>query len=197
MKGKLPSNERGRSVRRPQSRKAVFLDRDGTLIRERDYLADPDGVDLLPGVVEALRLLAGAGLALVVVTNQSGIARGLYSQDDYHAVARRLGEELSRRGVEVDATYFCPHHPRFTGPCECRKPKTGMYVQAARELGLDLAGSYFVGDRKKDVTPAATLGGTGILVRTGYGRDEETKVEEGVSVVDSLLDAARLILPQG
>jgi len=182
---------------RSVSRKAVFLDRDGTLIQERDYLADPEGVSLLPGVPEALGLLAGAGFVLVVVTNQSGIARGLYTLDDYHAVAHRLDEQLRRAGVVLDATYFCPHHPELTGPCECRKPNTGMHVQAAGELGLDLPGSYFVGDRQKDVEPAATLGGTGILVRTGYGREEEVGVEEGTMVVDSLLDAAQLILSMG
>jgi D-glycero-D-manno-heptose 1,7-bisphosphate phosphatase len=185
------------SETRSVSRKAVFLDRDGTLIQERDYLADPEGVSLLPGVPEALGLLAGAGFVLVVVTNQSGIARGLYTLDDYHAVAHRLDEELRRTGVELDATYFCPHHPEITGPCECRKPKTGMHVRAARELGLDLPGSYFVGDRQKDVAPAATLGGTGILVRTGYGLEEEPAVDKGTRVVDSLLDAARLVLSVG
>ena len=191
------SREADRSETRPVSRRAVFLDRDGTLIQERDYLAEPDGVSLLPGVPEALHLLGGAGFALVVVTNQSGIARGLYTLDDYHAVAHRLDEELRRTGVEVDATYFCPHHPEFTGPCECRKPNRGMYVQAATELGLDLSNSYFVGDRQKDVVPAVTLGGTGILVRTGYGPEEELAVEDGTIVVDSLLDAARLILSAG
>jgi D-glycero-D-manno-heptose 1,7-bisphosphate phosphatase len=197
MRGEPSSHEGDRRETRPVSRRAVFLDRDGTLIQERDYLADPEGVTLLPGVPEALQLLAGAGFALVVVTNQSGIARGLYTLDDYHAVAHRLDEELHRTGVELDATYFCPHHPDLTGPCECRKPNTGMYVQAARELGLDLSDSYFVGDRQKDVLPAVTLGGTGILVRTGYGPEEEVTVEEGTTVVDSLLEAARLILSVG
>ena len=197
MTGEPSSHKGNRSEGRPVLRRAVFLDRDGTLIQERDYLADPEVVSLLPGVPEALHLLTGAGFALVVVTNQSGIARGLYTLDDYHAVARRLDEELGRTGVELDATFFCPHHPDLTGPCECRKPGTGMYVRAARELGLDLAGSYFVGDRQKDVAPAATLGGTGILVRTGYGLEEEVAVEEGTVVVDSLLDAARLILSVG
>ena len=175
----------------------MFLDRDGTLIQEREYLADPEGVVLLPGVVGALRLLADAGFALVVVTNQSGIARGLYSLDDYHAVAQRLGDDLAREGLALDGTYFCPHHPQFTGPCECRKPATGMYLRAAGELGLDLPGSLFVGDRRKDVVPASALGGKGILVRTGYGREEEPTVDEGVLVVDSLLDAAGLILAEG
>lgn len=165
-------------------RPAVFLDRDGTLIQEKDYLADPDGVVLLPGAVEALRLLRDAGLALVVVTNQSGIARGFYGMEEYHAVARRLEELLEAQGIPLDATYFCPHHPDASGPCDCRKPSPGLFRAAARHLGLDLSRSYFVGDRIRDVLPALELGGTGILVRTGYGKEEELVLEEG-DVVDS------------
>ena len=175
-------------------RPAVFLDRDGTLIREREYLADPEGVELLEGVPGALARLRAAGFVLVVVTNQSGIARGLYSLEDYRAVARRVDEVLAREGVLPDATYFCPHHPDHSGPCSCRKPATGMYRQAARELDLDLGQSYFIGDRVKDVLPALALGGKGILVRTGYGRTEERNLPEGVEVVDTLPGAARLIL---
>ena len=178
-------------------RPAVFLDRDGTIIQERDYLADPEGVRILPGVVEAMRALAEVGFALVVVTNQSGIARGLYSLDDYRAVAQRLDEALAAQAVRVDSTHFCPHHPDFTGPCQCRKPDTGMYLQAQEKLGLDLPGSYFIGDRAKDVLPAGELGGTGILVRTGYGLAEEAAVGDHVRVVDSLLDAAEIILSDG
>lgn len=181
----------------PTLRRAVFLDRDGTLIQEREYLADPDGVKFFPGVLEALRLLAEEGFALVVVTNQSGIARGLYSRSDYEAVARRVSEELAREGLTLDATYFCPHHPQFTGPCDCRKPSTGMYRRAAADLGLDLSGSYYVGDRKKDVVPATILAGTGILVRTGYGREEEPALDADTPVADTLLQAARLILASG
>ena len=135
-----------------------------------------------------------AGLAVVIVTNQSGIARGLYSEADYHAVAERLGEVLDSVGAPVEAVYYCPHHPDFTGPCDCRKPGTGMYLQAARELGLDPARSFFVGDRVKDVTPGLRLGGHGILVRTGYGAEEEPRAPDGVSVVDDLPGAARLMV---
>lgn len=175
---------------------AVFVDRDGTLMEERYYLADPAGVSLVPGAREALALLRRAGYALVVVTNQSGIARGTYRLEDYHAVARRLDEVLAELGVPVDATRFCPHHPDFTGPCACRKPGTGMYTDAAGELGLDLEHSWYVGDKLTDVLPALALGGRGILVRTGYGREEEAQVPEGVAVVDDLGAAARLIVAQ-
>ena len=175
-------------------RPAVFLDRDGTLIREKEYLADPAGVILLEGVPEALRRLREAGFALVVVTNQSGIARGLYSLADYHAVARRLDEVLDREGVLPDATYFCPHHPEITGPCNCRKPLTGMYLQAAEELRLDLAASFYVGDRIKDVLPAKELGGKGILVRTGYGVEEEASLPGEARAANNLLEAVEQLL---
>lgn len=174
-------------------RPAVFVDRDGTLMVERYYLADPDDVVLVPHAVRALSVLREAGYAVVVVTNQSGIARGLYTLSDYRAVADRLDQILAEAGVPVDGTYFCPHHPAVTGPCTCRKPGTGMHVQAAAELGLDLARSWYVGDKVTDVLPAGSLGGRGILVRTGYGREQEDDAPAGVAVVDGLDEAARLI----
>jgi D,D-heptose 1,7-bisphosphate phosphatase len=175
-------------------RPAAFLDRDGTLIQEKEYLSDPEGVELFPGVPEALRLLRGAGYALVVVTNQSGIARGLYTLEDYRAVAQRLDEVLAQEGVPLDATFFCPHHPDFTGPCECRKPSTGMHRDAARELGLDLGRSIYIGDREKDVLPALALGGQGFLVRTGYGAEQAALIQVGARVVEDLLEVARNLL---
>lgn len=178
----------------PPLRPAVFVDRDGTLIVERDYLADPAGVRLVDEAVEALGSLRDAGFALVVVTNQSGIARGLYRLEDYHAVAQRLDAVLGLAGVPMDGTYFCPHHPDYTGPCSCRKPGVGMYVQAAGELGLDLQASWYVGDKITDVLPALALGGQGILVRSGYGRDLEASAPRGVTVVDDLSAASGLIL---
>lgn len=178
-------------------RPAVFLDRDGTLITERDYLADAAGVRLVPGAVRALASLRAAGFALVVVTNQSGIARGLYRLEDYLAVAERLDAVLAEAGVPVDRTCYCPHHPDFTGPCACRKPGVGMYVAAAADLGLDLRASWYVGDKITDVLPALELGGRGILVRSGYGRDLEAAVPGTVRVADDLAAAAALIVASG
>ena len=175
-------------------RPAVFLDRDGTLVQERDYLAEADRVELVSGAADALRALRSAGFALVIVTNQSGIARGMYSGEDYAAVTARLHEMLRRAGARLDLTLHCAHHPDHTGPCSCRKPQTGMHMRAAEALGLDLAGSYYVGDKISDVLPALELGGHGILVRTGYGRENEGSVPVGVAVVDDLPGAARLIL---
>ncbi len=172
------------------ARPAAFLDRDGTLIVERRYLADPDGVALVPGAAEALRELACAGFALVVVTNQSGIARGVYGEADFRAVQRRVEERFAARGVRFDAVYFCPHHPEVTGACECRKPGLGMYRRAAREHGLDLARSVYVGDKLSDVLPALELGGAGFLVRTGYGAEHAAAAPEAVAVVAGLGNVA-------
>lgn len=175
-------------------RRAIFLDRDGTLTEERVYLSEPEGVVLLPGTAAALSDFRDAGFTLVVVTNQSGIARGLYSEDAYHAVAKRLNDVLTESGSPVDATLYCPHHPDFGPACECRKPATGMYRRAAAEFGLSLADSYYVGDKITDVIPALELGGIGMLVRTGCGADEAARAPADTRVVKDLGEAARLIL---
>jgi D-glycero-D-manno-heptose 1,7-bisphosphate phosphatase len=177
-------------------RAAVFLDRDGTVLVERDYLRDPDQVRLVAGAAEAIGRLRAAGLAVVLVTNQSGIARGLFAESDFRAVQARLVDLLGEGGAAVDATYHCPHHPDFTGPCECRKPGPGMYLAAARDLALAPGRSWFVGDKRTDVEAAGRFGGRGILVRTGYGREQEERVPAGVAVVDDLPAAAELILEE-
>ena len=149
---------------RAGSRAAVFLDRDGTIIEDVGYLGDPEGVHLLPGAAEAIGRLNGAGLLAVVVTNQSGIARGMFDEAAYQATRRRLDLLLDQRGARLDAQYHCPHHPEVTGPCECRKPGLQLYRRAADELGIDLPASWWVGDRLRDVEPATSLGGRGIVL---------------------------------
>lgn len=175
-------------------RPAIFLDRDGTLVEERHYLADPDRVELVPGAADALRRLSEAGYALVVVTNQSGIARGLYTEADFRAVQRRIEELLARHDVRLDGVFHCPHHPDFTGPCDCRKPATGLYLRAVETLDIDTRLSAFIGDRLQDVGAAKTLGGTGILVRTGYGQEEAKRAPDDVLVVADLAAAAECLL---
>jgi len=163
-------------------RRAAFLDRDGTLIVERHYLSDPGGVELIPGVVEALGRLRESGHALVVVTNQSGLARGLITPEEYERVTARFIELLGAGGIELDGIYHCPHHPDHSGPCRCRKPGTELFEIAAGELGLDLARSLYVGDRIRDLVAALEFGGRGYLVRTGYGASEvEIPAEIGVA----------------
>ena len=147
------------------ARPAVFIDRDGTLIEDVHYIRRPEDVRLVPGAAAALRRLNEAGIAVVVITNQSSIGRGMASEADYHAVRMRLDAVLAAEGAHVDATYFCPHGP--TDACRCRKPGTELFERAARDLGLDPARSFFIGDRLRDILPAAELGGRGVLVPSG------------------------------
>jgi D-glycero-D-manno-heptose 1,7-bisphosphate phosphatase len=146
------------------SRPAVFLDRDGTIIEDVGYLRSPDQVRLLPGAAGAVRRLNERGLLALVVSNQSGIARGLLTEEDYHRSERRLDELLASSGAHVDGYYFCPHLPEVSGDCECRKPGTLLYHQAAQRFDIDLRRSWWVGDRARDVLPAAKFGARGILV---------------------------------
>jgi D-glycero-D-manno-heptose 1,7-bisphosphate phosphatase len=175
-------------------RGAVFLDRDGTLVRDPGYLHDPRQVELLPGVGEGLASLARAGWQLVVVSNQSGIARGLYGPAAFGAVMDRIGALLAPYGARVAGAYFCPHHPDVTGPCDCRKPGVALFERAARDLAVDLAHSWFVGDRMKDIEPASRLGGRGILIETPEGAEDARRARaSGTPVVADLRAAAALI----
>jgi len=176
-------------------RPAVFLDRDGTLIEDRHYLRDPDLVRLLPGAADAVRRLRQAEYPVVVVTNQSGIARGLLTEEDYEATARRLEELLAAAGADLAGQYNCPHFPDISGPCMCRKPGTLLYCQAADELGLDLTRSWWVGDRLRDISPSTRFGGRGLLVLAGAPADEvEAAAARGLTAVASLAAAVDSIL---
>jgi D-glycero-D-manno-heptose 1,7-bisphosphate phosphatase len=153
-------------------RPAVFLDRDGTIIEDVAYLRDPKAVRLLPGAAEAIKRLKEHGFLAIVVTNQSGIARGLLSRNDYHLIERRVDQLLESHGARLDGHYFCPHLPELTGPCDCRKPGVLLYSQASEQFGIDLGASWWVGDRLRDVLPAEAFGGRGVLVHTGMGKAE-------------------------
>ncbi len=169
-------------------RRAAFLDRDGTLIRDHHYPRDPDLVALLPGVPAALTRLVGAGYLLVVITNQSGIARGLLTEADYQRVRGRLDDLLAAEGVSLDASYHCPHETTISGPCECRKPGTGLHRQAAREMGIDLAHSVSVGDRWRDVAPALELGFRGWLVPSHNTPEGDVARARDLGVLHASLD---------
>lgn len=155
-------------------RPAIFLDRDGVVIEGVHYLSSPRQVQLIPGTAEAIASLNRAGWPVVIVTNQSGVARGLFPAETVHAVHRHISELLLEHGARIDAYYFCPHHesgdvPEFRLDCECRKPKPGMLLQAAAEHGLDLANSWMIGDRESDLQAGVAAGTRTILVRTGFG----------------------------
>jgi D-glycero-D-manno-heptose 1,7-bisphosphate phosphatase len=178
--------------------RAVFLDRDGTIVEDPGFLHEPDQVHLLPGAGAAIHRLNQAGWRVITVSNQSGIARGLYDATAYTAVQRRLAELLAAHDARLDGAYFCPHHPDFTGPCECRKPGVLLFRQAAAALGLDLARSVWVGDRVSDVEPARQLGARAILVETGRGTASAAAARAlGVPVVADLSAAAAEIVRSG
>lgn len=162
-------------ARRSAKNAAVFIDRDGTLIHEAHYLRRIKDVKLFAHAVAAMKLLAGAGFKLVMVTNQSGIGRGYLTEEKLHQIHSYLEKLLARRGVKFDAIYYCPHHPEKE--CACRKPKTGMVKRAAKELNIDLKRSYTIGDHKGDFLLGQNMGGTGIFVLTGHGREEHKKIQ--------------------
>ncbi|MGQ0765733.1 MAG: D-glycero-alpha-D-manno-heptose-1,7-bisphosphate 7-phosphatase [Gemmatimonadota bacterium] len=171
-------------------RPAAFLDRDGTLITDAHYPGDPAAVRIVPGAAAAIRRLNGSGIPVVVITNQSGIARGFITEQQYQATHDRMVTLFSAAGATIDATYHCPHYPEVTGTCDCRKPATGMYLRASRDLDLDPGSSLFVGDRRRDVEPALTLGGFGVLVPSrDTPREELAWAVEHASVATDLAAA--------
>ena len=169
--------ERSRSrIHGGNLRAAVFLDRDGTLVVEKNYLASPDGLELLDGVPEALRRLQAEGYALVVISNQAGVGRGLFPLSRVYQTMAALRIQLRQRGLELDGIYFCPHRP--DEGCACRKPGTALLERAAADLDLDLRRSVMIGDRLLDVITGQRAGARSILVRTGYGTEEEEHIRE-------------------
>jgi D-glycero-D-manno-heptose 1,7-bisphosphate phosphatase len=183
-------------------RPAVFLDRDGTLIEEVGYLDRPDRVRLFPWSVAAIRALNQARIPIVLITNQSGVARGFFTEAVVDDVHRHIGSLLGAGGAHIDAYYYCPHHrdgkvAEYAIACDCRKPGRGLVDRAIRELGVDAAQSFTVGDRWLDVALARNIGGRGVLVRTGYGADEENRPPDGLTadaVVNNLVEAVSWIL---
>ena len=185
-----------------KTRGAVFLDRDGTIIEEVGYLDRPERVVLYPWSADAIRALNRAGLRVVMVSNQSGVARGFFTEAVVDEVHRHIADVLEAGRAHIDAYYYCPHHPdgkvaRYAQPCDCRKPGRGLVDRAAREFGIDPAASFVVGDRWLDVALARAVGARGVLVRTGYGATEETRAPDGLradAIADNLIAAVSWIL---
>jgi len=183
-------------------KRAIFLDRDGTLIEEVGYLDRPERVELFPWSIDAIRAFNRAGWRVVIVTNQSGVARGFLTIDVVEQVHRHLDDLLQEGGAVIDAYYYCPHHPdgkvpELTRKCDCRKPGLGLIDRAVQEFGIDPRQSFAVGDRWLDVEFGHAMGGRGILVRTGYGAREEQLPQAGVvadAIVNNLIEAAAWIL---
>lgn len=178
------------------TRRAVFLDRDGTLIVDTNYLKDAKSVELIPQATNAVRRFNYALLPVIVCTNQSGIARGLITEGDYRAARARIDDLLEERGAFVDDHYHCPHLPEISGPCACRKPEIGMFEQAIIEHHLDAASSMFIGDKLRDLLPAKAYGAHGILVPSPEtsSEDVEQALAAGFEIASSLTEAAVMIL---
>lgn len=176
-----------------RDRTAIFLDRDGTVIVERDYLCDPAQVELEKGAAEGLRRMAATGMPLVILTNQSGIARGYFDLAAAETVNRRIRDLLCAEGVSIAGWYICPHGPAKR--CACRKPRPGLADRAAQDLGLALAGSWVIGDKQSDVQLADAIGATGILVTTGHGAKNLAWARaEGRRTASDLLEASTQIV---
>ena len=181
-------------------RRAVFLDRDGTIGEELGYVNHIDRFQIFPYAAEAIRELNQAKIPVIVVTNQSGIARNIFPESLVHEVHKKMVAELAAGGARVDAIYFCPH--KSEDACECRKPNPGLLDRAAREHALNLAGSWIVGDRYADLEMGHAVGARGILVMTGYGRGEyelhrATWPRQPDALAENLRDAVRRILQNG
>ncbi|MFP1922288.1 D-glycero-beta-D-manno-heptose 1,7-bisphosphate 7-phosphatase [Lonsdalea quercina] len=177
---------------------AIFLDRDGTINVDHGYVHEIDQFQFIDGVIDALRELKSMGFALVLITNQSGIARGKFTEDQFMQLTEWMDWSLADRGVDLDGIYFCPHHPEgsqeeYRQTCDCRKPQPGMLKSAQEHLHIDMASSYMVGDKVEDMQAAAAAGvGTKVLVRTGKPVTEEGE-ELADCVIESLADLPKAI----
>ena len=183
---------------------AVFLDRDGTITEEMGYINHLDRVQVYPWAAEAIRKLNRAERPVIVVTNQSGVARGVFTEDLLHQVHRKVAFELAAQKAKLDAIYYCPHHPNgpleaYRVKCQCRKPATGMVMDAARRFQIDLSSSYVVGDSYRDMQLGFNAGARTILVMTGYGRGEYEHQRHRWDrlpdrIAENLLEAVDIIL---
>lgn len=186
---------------------AVFLDRDGTINEEVGYVDNLDKLKIIPAAYEAIRLINESGMKAVVISNQAGVARGLFTEDFVKITNEHLQTALRQKGAYIDNFYYCPHHPTegiepYRQECTCRKPAPGMLLQAAQDLNIDLTRSYFIGDRFRDMEAGKKVGVRGILVKTGYGQDllqddgpdRETAEAKPDFIAEDILEAVQWIL---
>lgn len=170
----------------------IILDRDGTIIEERNYLSDQTGVELIPNATSGLKKMIELGFGLLVITNQAGVGRGYFSLNELSAIHRRMIDLLKDEGVELEGIYFCPHKPEDN--CSCRKPKTGLVEQAVKEHNFNPKKCFVIGDKGLDVELGEAINATTFLVRTGYGAEvEKEKKVKPDYIVDDLLEAAGII----
>ncbi len=175
--------------------KAILLDRDGTINVEKNYLYKPEDWEWIEGSLEAIKGFNLLGYQVIVVTNQAGVARGLYNCEEVDRLHDYVSRLLKAAGAQIDAYYYCPHHPLYgeIRDCDCRKPKAGLLLKAHAERDIDLKRSYMIGDKASDILAGYGVGVTPILVTTGYGLGERGKLHEKTFTVDKLYQAYKLI----
>ena len=182
-------------------KRAVFVDRDGTLSEEVGYIRDVKQFHLMPLSAKAVRLINQSGLKVIIITNQAGVARGYFPEEMIFKIHKKMEMLLSEQGAYLDGIYYCPHHPEgviesYRKGCDCRKPASGLLERASKEHGIDLAASYVVGDKVTDIECAHRVGAKGILVLTGFGKDELKRINNTPPkyVASDLFDAVRWII---
>jgi len=165
--------------------KALFLDRDGVINKEKNYLYKKEDFEFIDGVFETCRTYSDKGFLIIVITNQAGIARGIYSEEDFDNLTRWMNKCFKENGITITKVYYCPHHPDFSEPCDCRKPNPGMLLSAKKMFNLDMKESILVGDKESDIEAGINAEiGTNILVRSGHNIDEENT--EAFVVIESI-----------
>lgn len=176
-------------------KRAVFLDRDGTINVEKNYLYKIEDWEWTPRAIDAIKLINKAGYLAIVVSNQAGVARGYYTENDVEHLHSQVDMMLAEQGAHIDAYYYCPHHTEMgeIRDCECRKPKSGMLIQAQQEWNIDLENSFMVGDKLIDAEAAIRVGVTPVLVMTGYGKVESQLAFEKIKLCNNLFDTVSFI----
>ncbi len=180
--------------------KAVFMDRDGTIVEDVGYMNSPEQIKFIPGSIEAIKMLNQAGYKVVVITNQAGVARRLITEDMLQTIDKTLHKWILNGGAHLDGIYYCPHHPEhglypYRQICECRKPHTGLIKRAHRDLNIDLSQSFMIGDKATDVEAGKRAGTKTILVLTGRGKNEKEMLKEKPDhIAENLLDAVKRVL---
>ncbi|MFX0001890.1 MAG: D-glycero-beta-D-manno-heptose 1,7-bisphosphate 7-phosphatase [Candidatus Hodarchaeota archaeon] len=159
-----------------EKKRAVFLDRDGVINKEVNYLSNPKNFKFIKGSIEALKILKQKGFLLIIITNQAGIARGFFTEETLKTIHNKMISRLEKQGIELDDIYYCPHHPDFTGPCNCRKPNPAMILKAKSKYNIDLTKSYMVGDTLNDIQTGKAANCKTVLVLTGYGKEEQKNI---------------------
>ncbi|MEE8638244.1 MAG: D-glycero-beta-D-manno-heptose 1,7-bisphosphate 7-phosphatase [Candidatus Margulisiibacteriota bacterium] len=180
--------------------KAVFLDRDGTIVEDVGYMNSPEQIQFIPGSIEAIKTLNEAGYKVVIISNQAGVARGLVTEDMLQTIDKVLHKGILNGGAHLDGIYYCPHHPEhgvypYKQACECRKPHPGLIKRAYRDLDIDLSQSYMIGDKASDIQAGKGAGTKTVFVTSGRGKEEKKKLKEKPDhVADNLLEAVKWIL---